>query len=244
MDEFSQLPVRRFEVHPADPPDTDEWPLTVPAVAQFVSEGFSPGPLTVLVGENGSGKSTLVEAMAGAFGLNLEGGSTGAQNRTFESESGLHRHLRCVRSAGAAKWGFFLRAETMHSFFTYLAENPGNAYTRDPVFHHLSHGESFRALVESSRFDGPGFFVLDEPESALSFSAQLGLLSHLIAITADGRSQAVLSTHSPVLASLPGARILELGDWGYRETAWGDLELIDHYRRFLDGPERYLRYLR
>ncbi len=65
--------------------------------------------------------------------------------------------------------------------------------------------------VESSRFDGPGFFVLDEPESALSFSAQLALLSHLLAVTADGRSQVILSTHSPVLASLPGARVLELG---------------------------------
>lgn len=97
--------------------------------------------------------------------------------------------------------------------------------------------------VESSRFDGPGFFVLDEPESALSFSAQLALLSHLLAVTADGRSQVILSTHSPVLASLPGARVRELGEWGYRETAWEELELVDHYRRFLAGPERYLRYL-
>lgn len=63
--------------------------------------------------------------------------------------------------------------------------------------------EEFSQLpTESSRFDGPGFFVLDEPESALSFSAQLALLSHLMAVTADGRSQVILSTHSPVLASV------------------------------------------
>ena len=85
--------------------------------------------------------------------------------------------------------------------------------------------------------------MFDEPESALSFSAQLSLLGQLMELLADGRSQVVLSTHSPVLASLPGARLLELGEWGWREQSWEELELVDHYRRFLDGPERYLRYL-
>ena len=51
------------------------------------------------------------------------------------------------------------------------------------------------------------------------------------------------ATHSPVLASLPGARILEVGEWGLRETAWADLELVDHWRRFLEVPQAYLRHL-
>jgi len=51
------------------------------------------------------------------------------------------------------------------------------------------------------------------------------------------------ATHSPVLASLPGAPILEVGEWGLRETAWADLELVDHWRRFLDVPQAYLRHL-
>ncbi|WP_370304346.1 AAA family ATPase [Cryobacterium sp. TMS1-13-1] len=38
--------------------------------------------MTILVGDNGSGKSTLVEAIAMAFGMNAEGGSTNAMNRT------------------------------------------------------------------------------------------------------------------------------------------------------------------
>lgn len=239
---FSPLPVRRIEVDPAGGrPDRRSWPATIPAVAQLLHEGLDLGAATVLVGENGTGKSTLVEAVAMTYGLGAEGGSTGARNRTYDGESGLDQHLRCVRSPGTTRWGFFLRAETMHSFYTYLSENPG---LRDPQFHHLSHGESFRALFDSSRFAGPGFYVFDEPESALSFSAQLALLGQLMEILDDGRSQVLLSTHSPVLASLPGARLLELGEWGWREQAWDDLELVDHYRRFLDGPERYLRYLR
>ena len=46
--------------------------------------------------------------------------------------------------------------------------------------------------------------------------------------------QVLCATHSPVLASLPGARLLEVGEWGLRETAWEDLELVWHWRRFLD----------
>lgn len=59
-----------------------------------------------------------------------------------------------------------------------------------------------------------------------------------------GGSQAILSTHLPLLAALPEARILEVGPWGLRDTAWEDVEAVQHWRRFLDSPERYLRHLR
>ena len=32
---------------------------------------------------------------------------------------------------------------------------------------------------------------------------------------------------------MPGARILEAGPWGLREAAWADLDLVDHWRRYL-----------
>lgn len=220
-DPFSPLPIRRIEVDPAgERPDRRSWPATIPAVAQLLHEGLDLGAATVLVGENGTGKSTLVEAIAMSYGLGAEGGSTGARNRTYDGESGLDQHLRCIRNAGTTRWGFLLRAETMHSFYSYLHDNP-NDRSPDPEFHHLSHGESFRALFDSSRFRGPGFYVFDEPESALSFSAQLALLGQLMELLADGRSQVVVSTHSPVLASLPGARLLELGEWGVARTVVG-----------------------
>lgn len=237
---FSELPLRRIAMDPDSPPRDDQWPMTVPAVAQLAHEGLDLGAGTVLVGENGTGKSTIVEAIAMAFGLNAEGGTPNSRNSTYDSESGLDRHLRCVRGAGTSRWGFFLRAETMHSYFT----EPSNRGPRDPEYHRLSHGEAFRALLNGGRFDGPGLYVLDEPESALSFQAQLGLLGQLIDLMGEGRSQVLLSTHSPVLAALPGARLIELGEWGLRDTTWTDLELVDHYRRFLDGPDRYLRHLR
>ena len=46
-----------------------------------------------------------------------------------------------------------------------------------------------------------------------------------------------------MLASLPGATILELCEWGIRRTEWEQLELVGHWRRFLDAPGRYLRHI-
>ena len=198
--------------------------------------------MTFLVGENGSGKSTLVEAVATAFGLSPEGGSTHSMHSTRATESPLGEALQLVRGAGSSKWGFFLRAETMHGWYSYIEDNPRPDPDRPDVpFHEMSHGESFLAVLES-RFSGKGFFCLDEPEAALSFSSTLGLVATLQRVVAR-QGQVLCATHSPVLAAMPGARILEAGPWGLRETAWQDLELVDHWRRYLAEPWAYLRHL-
>jgi predicted ATPase len=234
------LPVRRVEASPYAALPDDEWPLTIPAVAQLLHEGLDLAPATILVGENGSGKSTIVEAVAMAYGLSGEGGSINARHATRTTESPLHEGLRLVRGAGASKWGYFLRAETMHGHFTYL-EGVRGPY--DPAFHELSHGESFLEMLRTRRFEGEGFFVMDEPEAGLSFSAQLALVATLAQLAGQTGTQVLLATHSPILTSLPGARILELDDSGMHERAWDDLDVVDHYRRFLEAPGRYLRHL-
>jgi len=234
-----QLPVRRVErsLHAFLP--SGQWPATVPAVAQLLDEGLDLGAATVLVGENGTGKSTIVEGVAMAFGLNAEGGSTHARHSTRSSESPLHTALHLVRGTGAGRWGYFLRAETMHGLYTYLEDNPA---PNEAPLHQLSHGESFLEVLRS-RFDGPGLYVLDEPESALSFSGCLALVGLLHELAQTGTAQVLLVTHSPVVAAIPDARILELDADGWHETAWAQLQVVEHSRRFLDEPMRYLRHV-
>ncbi len=242
--DFDQPPVRRVALSPDAELAPGAWPLTIPAVAQIAAEGLDLGKgVTFLVGENGSGKSTIVEAVAMAYGLNPEGGSTGAMHATRPTESPLGEALAVQRGLAASRWGFFLRAETMHGWYSYIEQNPkpvGHP-DPDPRFHELSHGESFLALLET-RFDGGGLYCLDEPEAALSFSSTLALIAVLQRVVA-AKGQVLCATHSPVLAALPGARILEVGDWGLRETTWEELELVGHWKRFLDAPQAYLRHL-
>lgn len=227
-------PVRRVVAD--EHADRSRWPATIPAVAQLLGEGLDLAPgVTLLVGENGTGKSTIVEAVAMAFGLSGEGGSVQARHATRPTESDLWRWIRLERSAGAPRWGFFLRAETMHGVYTYLEEVGG------PRLHELSHGESFLEVLRT-RFDSPGLYCLDEPEAALSFSAQLALVGTLHDL-ASGGGQVLCATHSPLLAALPGATVLEVGPWGIRRTSYDDLEIVAHWKAFLAEPMRYLRHV-
>lgn len=231
--------VRRVSANEFAPVNSRAWPATIPAVEQLLSSGLELQPgVTLLVGENGSGKSTLVEAIAMAFGLGAEGGTRNVQEGSRRTESRLHEWLTLEKTPGAPRWGFFLRAETMHGYFT---RQEAYATGRDPVFHEMSHGESFLAVLRT-RFDSPGLYCLDEPEAALSFSAQIALVGTLHELAGSG-AQIICATHSPLLASLPGARILEIGSWGIRESAWEQLELVDHWKRYLDSPMRYLRHV-
>ena len=233
---FDARPIRRVEALDGEP--TQEWPDTIPAVAQVLRDGLElAAGVTFLVGENGAGKSTLVEAVAGAFGLGLEGGERQSLHQTYASGSGLHDRLRLVRGTSVTRNGFFLRAETMHGFFTYLATEIGAS-----GYHEMSHGESFLSAMEWY-FRKPGFFCLDEPEAALSFSSTLVLVGQLHELARTEGAQVLCATHSPVLAALPGATILEVGDWGIRETTWDDLVLVANWRSYLQDPLRYLRHV-
>ncbi|WP_433606287.1 AAA family ATPase [Dactylosporangium sp. CA-139114] len=232
-------PVRRVERDPAAEWDAHAWWARIPAVRQVLDAGLDlPPGVTFLVGENGSGKSTLVEALAQAYGLNAEGGSRSAMHRTRDTESPLGDVLRLVRGAGGRGDAYFLRAETTHGLYTYLEGLPDSP---DRDLHERSHGEGFLALLER-RFARPGFYLLDEPEAALSFTSTLGLMARLSSL-AEAGAQIVVATHSPVLTALPGATVLELGEHGIRATAWSGLAVVEHFRAFLGEPDRYLRHL-
>lgn len=235
---FDRFPIRRINEDAGNVMSRQAWPTTLAPVAHILDRGL--GPATVFVGENGSGKSTIIEGIALAYGLSPEGGSTGARHMTRSSESELWDHLQLIRNVGSTHRGYFLRAETMHSFFTYLENHPSPR--PEAVFHELSHDESFIELAVD-RFRGPGLWLLDEPESALSFAGCLALLSILKNLLADGGSQVIVSTHSPLLAALPDATIYEVGEWGLRRSEWDDLDLVGNWKSFLSLPGRYLQQL-
>jgi predicted ATPase len=104
-----------------------------------------------------------------------------------------------------------------------------------------SHGESFLAFFEG-RLTGPGLYVLDEPEAALSPVRQLAFLA--LVKDADGRgAQFVIATHAPILMAYPDARRFELTDGEVREVDFDELEHVRTLRAFLAGPEAFLRHL-
>ncbi len=73
--------------------------------------------------------------------------------------------------------------------------------------------------------------------------ARLRLVALLADLAHRPGVQVLMATHSPVLASVPGASLYELSDSGMHRARLEELAMVDHYRRYLDSPERYLRHL-
>lgn len=236
MDPRVGLPLRSVAAHAHSPPDLPAWLSAIPAVRDLLG-GFEFEATTILVGENGSGKSTIIEAIATALDLPHGGGTAWEVREHAEEAPALTEHLQVVKGATTNRTGFFLRAETMHESMAHLMEIGA---MRGYEMARRSHGEMFVDLL-TGRFTEFGLWILDEPESALSFTASLTLLQ-LIRERERAGLQTVMATHSPVLASAEGARVVELGEWGIRDSTWDDLDMVAHWRRFLDDPRRYTRY--
>ena len=203
-------------------------------------------PVTFFVGENGMGKSTLIEAIAVFLGFNPEGGTMNFNFETKPTHSELYNHIIVSKTVNRKKQGFFLRAESFYNVASYIdeLENTGAnilRYYGGRSFHRQSHGESFLSLV-ANRFSGNGIYILDEPEAALSPNRLMYLMS-LISSLVDSGAQFIISTHSPILMTMPSSEIFELTTEGIEKVTY---EQTNHYiitKQFLENPERMLGYL-
>ena len=236
----------------AEPPDPDaagRYPWNLPAIRAF-ERGLELHPkVTYLIGENGSGKSTLLEAIAVAAGLNAEGGSSNFAFATRESHSPLWESLRLVRGSRRPRNDFFLRAESIFNAATYLDEDAGSAALgRDLLesyggvsLHEQSHGESFLAIL-LNRFGPDGFYVMDEPEAALSAQNCLTCLRRIHDLVQEG-CQFVIATHSPIVLAYPEATIYECGADGLAPVEYEQAELVRLFGSFMADRERMLALL-
>jgi predicted ATPase len=233
--------IERVHVPEALVVDPGEWPFTVPAVAALVGEGLVlDAPVTFLVGENGSGKSTVVEAVAEAWGADVRGGRSQSRYASPLEPLVLGGVLKLGRTStggrmvGRRATGYFLRAETALDMFARREAD-------DPGFTEASHGVSFLHAFDV-RLGERGLYLLDEPEAALSFTGCLRLMG-VLADVVDAGGQVICATHSPALTALPGAAVVQFGERGVERTTWAELDLVQHWRAFLDEPGRYLRHL-
>lgn len=219
----------------------EEYPFSLPVVRHLETLELHPA-VTFLVGENGSGKSTLMEALAVAWGFNPEGGTKNFRFGTRASHSVLHEYLRLVKSPRRPRDGFFLRAESLFNLATEIENLDKEPSFGPPIInsygytslHEQSHGESFFAVM-MKRFGGQGFYVLDEPEAALSPTRQLAMISRIHQLVRK-HSQFVIATHSPILMAYPNAWIYNISLAGLERVS---LEETEHYvvaKRFLNDP--------
>ncbi|HVX43804.1 MAG TPA: ATP-binding protein [Mycobacteriales bacterium] len=226
--------------------DAAVWPYTLPVVRQVLHDGLRIEPgATVLIGQNGSGKSTLVEAVAAVWARRItafrEDWLQRAVSEPSPEDSDLHRSLRLAYTRGGPTGGLFLRAERLHAQAAGFSHRGRWAERISGPLLTRSHGEGFLQVLGGMSAE-PGLYVLDEPESALSFDSCLVLLTIMRGMLAAG-SQILLATHSPLLAALPGAHLLQLDDSGISPVEYDSCDLVTSWRSFLQAPEAFLRHL-
>lgn len=104
--------------------------------------------------------------------------------------------------------------------------------------HEQSHGESFFALM-MKRFGGQGFYVLDEPEAALSPTRQLAMIARMHQLV-QARSQFIIATHSPILMAYPDAWLYQITPEGLARIEYQQTEHYIVAKRFLNDPKAQL----
>jgi predicted ATPase len=232
----SSLPapyLRRLWLDVASVTAPEAYPFCLP----FLRDGFELAfdrAITIVVGENGVGKSTLLEGIAALAGYDEAGGGKGYRpvdhSRAVEAMGG--RLGKALKAAWLPKItnGWFFRAESFFSVARYLDEAALDAAAEPPDFLSHSHGEGFLRFFEE-RCQRQGFFIFDEPESALSPSRQIEFLRLLHRMDQASNCQVIMATHAPMLMAYPNARLLSFTKHGLEPAA---VEATEHYRLMRD----------
>jgi predicted ATPase len=231
-----------------DKVDLNTYPFSLPFFGNSDKIRIHPN-ITYLVGENGTGKSTLLEAIAVASGFNPEGGTVNFNFNTRPSHSILHKHITTSRGTHRHTDGFFLRSESFFNMATEIENLDEDLLGGDRIIdsyggrslHEQSHGESFWSVF-LNRFRGNGFYILDEPEAALSPSRQMAMLIRMHELILQ-KSQFIIATHSPVLMAYPDALIYEFSDQGIQQRRYEETQLFQSYRDFFQNPSYMVNHL-
>ena len=180
-------------------------------------------PVTILYGGNGSGKTTVLNVIGEKLQLSRESvfnksnffqDYLDAKYADFQMRSlDDYERLKKVTKARRLTQSRYVRSELMDNIREY------------------SNGES-AFIYFSEKITENGLFLLDEPENSLSPARQQDLVKFLEDSARFFGCQFVISTHSPFLLSMRGAKIYDLDEDPADVKRWTELENVRAYYTF------------
>jgi len=226
--------IERVVFHPDAYPVKDAYPFNLDIFHKTPDLEFRTN-ITFFIGENGSGKSTLLKAIARRSGIYIWEEQRGRFGNNPHEED-LFKYIDVSWMAGKKPGAFFSSERFQHlsKVIDELAcSDPGLLeYFGGKSLLSQSHGESFMSFFRA-RYRVEGVYFLDEPETALSPRRQIEFIRLLQEQGEDGHAQFIIATHSPILLSCPGARILSFDTGALTERAYEETDYYLIYRDFL-----------
>ncbi|CAM2807136.1 AAA family ATPase [Erysipelothrix tonsillarum] len=216
-------------------------------------------------GENGSGKSTLLRAIAHQSNSYSVSKKIDYQAHRYDRFS-LAWHSRLKRGYYFQSEDFYsflnwiseeeIENEKMYEdalerhgenrsmgVLIELGMHEGNRKHMDKMVTELkeaSHGEGYIRFF-ASKLRPNTLYLLDEPETPLSFQNQLTLMTLINDYVKQG-SQFIICTHSPILLAYPDAKIYYF-DETITSMSYDEHPIVRDYSSFMNRPQQYLYYL-
>lgn len=100
-----------------------------------------------------------------------------------------------------------------------------------------SNGES-AYFYFTSKIQDDGLYLLDEPENSLAPARQQELAEYLVNMARFFGCQLIISTHSPFLLAMDGARVYDLDADPVKPARWTELDSVKAYHDFFKRHER------
>ncbi|WP_238948459.1 AAA family ATPase [Clostridium sp. YIM B02569] len=104
-------------------------------------------------------------------------------------------------------------------------------------FREYSNGES-AFIYFTEKIDQNGLYILDEPENSLSPKRQMELRNFIEDSARFLRCQFIISTHSPFILAMKGAKIYDLDENPVDVKRWTELENVRTYYDFFKMHEK------
>ena len=137
----------------------------------------------------------------------------------------------------------WLRGEAMHGVFAGIDSDAFELRPFDGVpLNRRSHGEGFLTLLES-RTTERGLWILDEPESALSFRSSLRLLALLQRRRAAPGRRCCWRPTPPCSPRSRERPSTSSHGSGFTQRGWAELDFVQDWQVFFDDPTRLLHHL-